>query len=110
MRSCRQRIEVDILEQHLHLAADEQALEGRIVDVHVLDVDLFDVLGCALRSARASPRRRASCRSTVRAKDGTALSIRLSTLTRSRWIRLSSRSTCRKKPSPPRILVLYFAS
>jgi hypothetical protein len=34
--------------------------------------------------------------------------MRLSTFTRSRWIRLSSRSACRKKLSPPRISVLYF--
>ena len=34
----------------------------------------------------------------------TALSIRFRMLTRSRWIRLSSRSACRKKRSPPRSL------
>ena len=38
----------------------------------------------------------------------TELSIRLRTLTRSRWTRLSSRSTCRKKLSPPRILSAVF--
>ena len=40
--------EVHILEQHLDLAADEQALEGGIVDVHILDVDLLHLLGMAL--------------------------------------------------------------
>ena len=37
--------EVHVLEQHLDLAPDEQALEGGIVDVHVLDVDLLHLLG-----------------------------------------------------------------
>ena len=32
---------VHVLEQHLDLAPDQQALESRIVHVHVLDVDLF---------------------------------------------------------------------
>ena len=40
--------EVHVLQQHLDLAADEQALEGRVVDVHVLDVDLLDGLGVGL--------------------------------------------------------------
>ena len=40
--------EVHVLQQHLDLAADEQALEGGIVDVHVLDVDLLQLLGVAL--------------------------------------------------------------
>ena len=102
--------EVHVLEQHLDLAPDQQALEGRVVDVHILDVDLLHRLRVRLDAGRAWPPRRASWRSTVSANDVTALSIRLSTLTRSRWIRLSSRSTCRKKLSPPRISVLYFAS
>ena len=40
--------EVHVLKQHLDLAPDQQALEGRVVDVHVLDVDLLDRLGVAL--------------------------------------------------------------
>ncbi len=41
--------QVDVLQQHLDLAPDEQALEGRIVDVHVLDVDLLTAPRRALR-------------------------------------------------------------
>ena len=102
--------EVHVLQQYLHLAPDEQALEGRIVDVHIVDVDFLHLFGVGLDRWPAWPPRRAIWRCTVRANDETALSMRLSTLTRSRWMRLSSRSTWRKKPSPPRISVLYFSS
>ena len=51
---------VHVLEQHLDLAPDQQALESRVVDVHVLDVNFFDRLrlGFDLRQAWL-PRRRA---------------------------------------------------
>ena len=44
MRSCRQRMQVHVAQQHLDLAPDQQALESRVVDVHVVDVDLFNCL------------------------------------------------------------------
>ena len=65
-------------------------------------------LWASMRASMASTS--LSCRSRVRVKDETALSMRFSTLTRKRCIRLSSRSFWRKKPSPPRTWVLYFSS
>jgi hypothetical protein len=101
--------QVHIAQQHLDLAADQQALKGRVVDVHVGNVD------SSIVSSRCASMRRAWLHILElalhgQAKDDTALSMRLSTFTRSRWIRLSSRSTWRKKLSPPRIWVLYFSS
>ncbi len=40
--------EVDVLEQHLDLAPDQEALEGGVVEVDVVDVDLLDVAGLGL--------------------------------------------------------------
>ena len=51
---------VHVLKQHLDLAPDQQALERRIVDVHVVDVDLLNriVMGVDL-GEQWLPRRRA---------------------------------------------------
>ena len=40
--------QVHVLQQHLYFAPDEQALEGGIVEVHVLDVDLVHLVRVAL--------------------------------------------------------------
>jgi hypothetical protein len=46
-------MQVHVAQQHLDLAPDQQALEGRVVDVDVGDVDFFDARrSCA--SMRAS--------------------------------------------------------
>jgi hypothetical protein len=37
--------EVDVIEQHFDLTANQKALEGGIVDVHIVDIDLFEFLG-----------------------------------------------------------------
>ena len=37
--------QIDVAEQHLDLAPDQQALEGRVVDVDIGDVDFFDFVG-----------------------------------------------------------------
>src|SRR6185295_6950381 len=44
--------EVHVLQQHLDLAADQQALEGRILDVHVVDVDLLQILRLGLNASK----------------------------------------------------------
>ena len=40
--------EVHVLQQHLHLAPDEQTLKRGVFNIHVLDVDLLQLLGVAL--------------------------------------------------------------
>lgn len=40
--------QVHVLEEDLDLAADEKALEGGVVEVHVLDVDLLQLFDVAL--------------------------------------------------------------
>ena len=42
IRSCLHRTGIDVPKQNLDLAADEEALEGRVLDVDVGDVELFD--------------------------------------------------------------------
>ena len=49
---------VHVLEQHLDLAPDQQALERRIVHIHVFDVDLIDRFGVGFEPGQAWPARR----------------------------------------------------
>jgi hypothetical protein len=70
--------------------------------------------GSSMSSARLDPGQEAvdvgELALEVSAKETTELSMRLRQLTRMRWIRLSSRSTCRNELAPPATEVLYFAS
>ena len=101
--------EIDILQQHLHLAAHQQALEGGILDVDILNIDLFQIFGLGLDTREhglyiaelALDRECEGRHSAFHA---------LQDVHAQRWIRLSSRSACRKKPVPPLTSVLYFVS
>ena len=37
--------QVHVLQQHFHFAPDQKALESRVVDVHIFDVDFFNRFG-----------------------------------------------------------------
>ena len=39
---------VHVFQQHLYLSPDEQTLERRVVEIHVLDVDLFHLVDLTL--------------------------------------------------------------
>lgn len=75
--------EIDVLKQYLHLAADQEPLKRRVLDVDIGDVDFLDLVGFGVEvcerllnvlqlSAEGQP------------DDVTALSIRFKRFTRSR--------------------------
>ena len=69
IRSCFQRTRSTSLSSTLTLRPTSRLSKAGIVDVHVLDVDLFHRPRRGSRSGPAWPPRRASWRSTVRAND-----------------------------------------